>query len=208
MKVLAIALWGYSINWTISAWVQTIGMADIPAQAAFLGFALHVPLNWFFIYYLNWGYLGCAVATSCFQIVQPIYMMIQLFIVPSGRRRTLECTGGTILGHTDLSFWKEFAIASSSLNGCVQYLSLGVPGIVIISEWWASEIAIFLAGRLQPYPDAALGGTLHLSFFSFWEILFLLYKIYYVCFLDLLKIFSSYLSIPLSLFPFRGHDEK
>jgi MATE family multidrug resistance protein len=42
-------------------------------------------------------------------------------------------------------------------------LSLALPGIVIISEWWASEIAIFLSGRFDN-PTTTLGAmTLYQS---------------------------------------------
>lgn len=70
LRILAPGLWGYSINWTLTAWVQSIGMADVPVYAAVLGLVLHVPFNYFFIHYLDLGYLGCAMATVCFQVIQ------------------------------------------------------------------------------------------------------------------------------------------
>lgn len=43
-----------------------------------------------------------------------------------------------------------------------------MPGIIIISEWWASEISIFLSGGLAPSPELALGGmTLYQSLNTF-----------------------------------------
>jgi MATE family multidrug resistance protein len=168
LKILAPGLWAYSVNWTLTAWVQSIGMADVPAYAAILGLAVHVPFNWFFIDFLDMGYLGAAVATVCFQVIQPIFILTYLFILAYGRRRVLESTGGLIIGRTRLSFWKEFAIAVSSIRGYIQYMSLALPGIVIISEWWASETAIFLAGRLEPNPELAVGGmTIYQSLNSF-----------------------------------------
>lgn len=159
MRVLAPGLWCYSISWTLTAWVQAIGMADVPAKAAVLGLILHIPFNWFFIDVLNWGYLGCAVATVCFQVIQPLFLLAYLFGSAHGRKRVLECTGGQAIGRTRLSFWNEFFIAIFSIRGYIQYLALALPGIVIISEWWASETSIFLSGRLEPSPEAALGGT-------------------------------------------------
>jgi MATE family multidrug resistance protein len=70
LRILAPGLWSYSISWTLTAWVQSIGMADVPVYAAILGLAVHIPLNWFFIDYIHLGYLGCAVATVCFQMIQ------------------------------------------------------------------------------------------------------------------------------------------
>jgi MATE family multidrug resistance protein len=125
-----------------------------------LGLALHVPFNLFFIYVVDWGYLGCAVATVCFQFVQPIFMITYLFGFSHGRQQLLESMGGRAIGRTGLSFWKEFSLAISSLQGYLQYLGLALPGIIIISEWWASETAIFLSGRLEPYPELALGGEI------------------------------------------------
>ena len=168
LKILTPGLWAYSISWTLTAWVQAIGMADVPAGAAMIGLALHLPFNWFFIHGLNMGYLGCGVATVCFQLVQAIYIGGYLFGTSKGRARLLESTGGTAIGRTRLSFWLELKIAISSIRGILNYLSLALPGIVIISEWWASEISIFLSGRLQPSPEAALGGmTLYQSINTF-----------------------------------------
>jgi MATE family multidrug resistance protein len=45
---------------------------------------------------------------------------------------------------------------------------LALPGIVIISEWWASETAIFLSGRLSPNPEETLAGmTIYQSINTF-----------------------------------------
>jgi MATE family multidrug resistance protein len=134
-------------------------MADVPAKAAVLGLVLHIPSNWFFIDFLGLGYLGCAYATVCFQVIQALLVSAYLFGFAHGRRRVLESTGGRAIGRTRLSFWKEFFIAVSSVRGYIQYMALALPGIVIISEWWASETSIFLSGHLQPSPEIALGGT-------------------------------------------------
>lgn len=168
LQVLAPSLLGYSINWTITAWLQSIGMADVPAKASVLGLVLHVPFNYFFIYFLEWGYLGCAVATTCFNIIQPIFIISYLCFYDHGRRRLLESSGGTSIGRTHLTFWNEFWIAVSSIPGHMQYFALALPGIVIISEWWASETAIFLSGRLVPDPEVAVGGmTIYQSINTF-----------------------------------------
>jgi Na+-driven multidrug efflux pump len=97
-------------------------MADVPASAALLGLVFHLPFNWFFIYFLDWGYLGCAVATLCFQIIQPLFVLTYLFGFAHGRRRVLESTGGLAIGRTCLSFWLEFRLAVYSMRGIIKYL--------------------------------------------------------------------------------------
>jgi len=168
LRFLAPSLMGYSINWTLTAWLQSIGMADVPAKASVLGLALHVPFNWFFIYFLEWGYLGCGAATVCFNVIQPLFIISYLCLYGHGRRRLLKSSGGTAIGRTHLTFWNEFWRAVSSGRGYMQYMGLALPGIVIISEWWASETAIFLSGRLVPDPEVAVGGmTIYQSINTF-----------------------------------------
>lgn len=168
LRVLSVSLLGYSINWTLSAWLQSIGMADVPARAAIVGLMLHIPLNYFFIHVLHLGYLGCAAATVCFNVIQPLVVTTYLILFAQGRWRLLESTGGLAIGRTHLSFWKEFWIAAMCIQGYIQYLELALPGMVMITEWWASEVAIFLSGRLVPDPEVAVAGmTVYQSINSF-----------------------------------------
>jgi MATE family multidrug resistance protein len=156
LKILAPSLWVYSIQWTTTAWTLSIGMADVPAKAALLGLALHIPFNILFCYVLGMGYLGCAYATIMFQAVQGTYIICYLFVYPWGRQRVLESTGGSAVGRTTLTLIEELKIAGGSIRSFCSYLSLALPGIIIISEWWASETAIFLSGRLSPNPQTTL----------------------------------------------------
>ena len=157
LRILTPGLWGYSVNWTLTAWLQTVELADIPAYAAGVGAILHVPFNFFFINVVGLGWLGVGVATSAFQIIQPILMFLYLKGTSNGRLRLLEQVGAKGIGRTHLSFWCEARAAISSFEGILEYLTLALPGVIAISEWWASEISIFLAGRLHPDPNIALG---------------------------------------------------
>ena len=168
LKILAPSLWVYSIQWTTTAWINSIGMADVPARASLLGVVLHIPFNVFFCYVLGMGYLGCAVATVMFQTVQCLYILSFCFGSSTGRRRVLESTGGFAVGRRSLTLLPELKIAGGSFRGFCDYLGLAIPGLVIISEWWASETAIFLSGRLSPDPQTALAAmTIYQSINSF-----------------------------------------
>lgn len=156
--ILAPGLWAYSINWTFTAWLQAIEMADVPAYAAGVAAALHIPFNLLFIHVFGWGYLGVGAATVVTQAIQPAYELCYLFLTAHGRKRVLENTMASSFQRTRLSFFTEAKVAVESLSGIMRYMSLALPGIVIISEWWASEICIFLAGTLIPHPDLALDG--------------------------------------------------
>ena len=168
LRILTPGLWSYSLNWTLTAWLQTIEMSDVPGYAAAAGLAIHVPCNYFFVYFLGWGYLGVAVATVVFQLIQPFLILSYLFGTKQGRDRFLHQVAADAIGRTELSFWKEAQLALFDASGIRTYLGMAIPGIVIISEWWASEVAIFLSGQLTPSSELALGGmTLYQSINTF-----------------------------------------
>jgi multidrug resistance protein, MATE family len=168
IQVLTPSLWAYSIQWPLTCFLQTMGLADVPARATLIGLVLHIPFNWLFVYGLDFGYFGCGMATAAFQLVQVLYLLTYMLLYTHGQQRMLDATGGHAIGRTELSFWKEFRLALGSFQGFLQYLGLALPGVVIISEWWASETAIFLSGRLIPNPDDTLAGmTIYQSINTF-----------------------------------------
>jgi multidrug resistance protein, MATE family len=165
LRILAPGLWAYSVNWTMTCWLQAIEMADIPAYSAVVGAALHIPFNVLFVHVFDMGYLGVAMATVAFQVVPPLCTCLYLFCTRAGIKRVLLHCGGN--SRASLPFWKEATLALS-MSGIFQYLSLALPGMVIISEWWASETCIFLSGTLSPSPTLALDGmTIYQSLNSF-----------------------------------------
>jgi len=157
LRILVPGFWSYSINWTFSAWLQALEMADVPAYAAGVGLALHIPFNILFIQVLGFQYLGVAMATVMFQLIQPALICSYLFLTHHGRTRLLKQTGASLMGRSRITFKVEASEAIFSLAGIKQYLSLALPGVIVISEWWASEIVIFLAGNLEPFPAVGLG---------------------------------------------------
>jgi multidrug resistance protein, MATE family len=168
IKILTLSLWAYSIQWPLTCFLQTVGMADVPARATLIGLLLHVPFSWLFIYRLDFGYFGCGMATAVFQLVQVLYLSTYILLYAHGQHRLLDATGGTSIGRTRLTFCKELRLALGSFQGFLQYFGLALPGIVIISEWWASETAIFLSGRLIPNADDTLAGmTIYQSINTF-----------------------------------------
>lgn len=147
LRILTPGLWAYSVNWTLTCWLQTMEMADVPAIAAGIGLTAHVPLNFLFVYGLNWGYLGCAAATVCCQGLQPIFIVCYLCSARGKARLWDQMGASPSSGSPPSTLGPTLRLAVS--KGLGQYLSLALPGIVIISEWWASEISIFLSGRFD-----------------------------------------------------------
>jgi len=154
LRYLAPALLCYSVNWTMVTWLQSIGMADVPPMVALIGLLVHVPCTYGLVQLV--GYKGCAIATSFFQFIQPVQLIIYLFFTEWGRQRILESTGALSIGMEKMDYARDFR-AALSLDGICQFLGLALPALVAISEWWASELLIVFAGRLQPNPELALG---------------------------------------------------
>jgi len=123
-------------------------MADVPMYGVIVGTVLHIPLNIFFIYFLGLGFQGAAVATTIFQIIQPTVSLFYIYMTISGRDRVYIHTGADTLINP-IPFLFELKRAIFSVKGICQYLSLAIPGLVLISEWWASELALILSGRLS-----------------------------------------------------------
>lgn len=155
LRILTPGLWSYSVNWTLTSWLQAIEMADVPAFASIVACILHIPITVLFVHVLRCGYLGIGYATVVTQSIQPIYQFVYLFTTKQGQQRVLKHVMAT--NRSTIPFWKEFKIATQSPAGIYQYLSLALPGIIIISEWWASEVSIFLSGTLIPNGALALG---------------------------------------------------
>lgn len=124
LRILTPGLWSYSINWTVTAWLQSIEMADVPAYAALVGFIFHVPFNVLYVNVLGFGYKGVAMATVSFQLLQPILIFVYLFGTKQGQDRILSNTGGKAVGRKRITFWPEVHSAVS-FSGVKQYLELG-----------------------------------------------------------------------------------
>ena len=68
---------------------------------------------------------------------KPVYILCSLFGTKSARARLLMAIGlpPVLADRTALSWKHELHLAVSSIQGFLQYASLALPGIVVISEW-------------------------------------------------------------------------
>ena len=165
LRILTPGLLGYSVNFTLITWLQVMELAHVPAYSALVGCLLHVPTNIFFVKVVPLGWKGVGVATSMFYLIQPIIIFLYINGTRHGKQQLLQHIGAVGIGRRRrTSFSSEATAAISSIRGICQYISLAIPGVLTISEWWASEICIFLSGMLMPAPNIALGAmTLYQS---------------------------------------------
>jgi len=155
LAVLTFGLWGHTLMFTLTPFCQALSLAYLPATVAFLVSLVHVLLNVLFIDKLELGYIGAAYATATTQILGPVLLYFYAFWTKRGRRAIAGRIGGD---GKDVSLFKHFVGSMRDCGGLWQYVSLAAPSLISISEWWASEIAIFWAGStaLSSTPEVCI----------------------------------------------------
>jgi len=95
-----------------------------------------LPLCWALVYPAGLGFDGAAVATSLSNVFLMSWMVV----------KTRQCLRTTLR-----ESWQGFS--RKALTQWCPFLRLALPNFLMISEWWASEITVLMAGVL---PDAHL----------------------------------------------------
>ncbi|KAL3680231.1 hypothetical protein R1sor_023187 [Riccia sorocarpa] len=99
----------------------------------------HAPICWFFIYGLNFGFVGAAIANSTSNVLTLILLVLFLKFERSG---ILE------------RCWPGWSTAAFSNLG--PFLALALPACAMTSfEWWVWELVQIMAGWL-PHPEIAV----------------------------------------------------
>lgn len=146
LALLAPGLWGHTVMFTLTPFCQSMSLPHLPAYSAMAAAVLHPLWNHLLITTLGLGYLGAAAATSLTQCLGPLLLFCYLERTRAGRETLAAALHLPPDTAPDLSLTRGFLASVSSCAGLAQYLRLGLPGLVSISEWWASEVAIFWAG--------------------------------------------------------------
>ena len=102
--------------------------------------ALQPLLLYLFIIRLEWGFEGVGAALICSQWLSPVLMLLYL----------ARCKPH----HPDT--WTGLSCAAAlSPSGVAEFLRLGLPGVLSMSEWWFWEVTCFTAGVIGAQALAA-----------------------------------------------------
>merc|ERR1712228_807183 len=113
--------------------IQTLDMNKALTWCALLMIASCLPLTWFFMFYLECGYYGAAIA-QC--ISMAIFVISQLYLLIHR-------------GYGYLFVCLPFSTIFKS-KGIYQYLALAIPGLFQNAfEWIIEEAAVILAGYVS-----------------------------------------------------------
>lgn len=154
LRILSLQLFFFTVFYTSARWLQVIGMAAISFYGTLVATLFHAPINYLFIYGFGWGYLGAASATVWFSFTQCAVTAFLAIGTAERRKRLREHAGSP--RSVGISLRDDVRRAVLSIPGVRQYLSIGLPGFVLMAEWWSTEVSTFLAGML-PNPTVALG---------------------------------------------------
>ena len=132
------AVWAWGLIWVFVPWLQAQGVVRPQVAAAAVVAVLHPLFLWAFVHGMHGGMLGAAAANSlslCSNL-----LLIALAAYACGPR----------IGIVPLR-----RPSRASLARLPTFLVLGLPGVLLMGEWWASEVNILLSGLL-PSPHVAL----------------------------------------------------
>ena len=136
-RVLVPGMWGWSCMWALQPWLQAHGVVRV--QTATSGVAALLHPCWLALLVGRVGLYGAAAAESTSNCLSVALLALAVVAPCSPLRAQLPLV----------------APCRSSLARLPTFLRLGLPGVVMMFEWWASEINI-LASGLLPSPALAL----------------------------------------------------
>ena len=122
-------LWAYAMSICIQNWLHSQQRTKEVALIAAVVALLHPIWTKLFIYNMGIGYLGAAMAVSASR-----YLELALLLAFLHTSNVVQET--------------EFEWSMKAFSGWPAYFKLALPSLLMISEWWASEIVIFMAGFL------------------------------------------------------------
>ena len=142
-------LWASAVTYCIHNWLYAQSVTQPSAVIAVLTAAAHPLWCYVCIYVFGMGFLGAALAIVVTKFVELGFLLIYLNFLsnvlaetgfqlqwpwPWSREIPAGGVGGSIYNVRE-SWWP--------------FLRLGLPNLMMMTEWWASEIIVFMSGVLS-----------------------------------------------------------
>lgn len=132
------SLWAFTCSVCLQNWLHSQSKAQAVAFIAGTVALLHPAWCYLYIYKLGLGYRGAAIAVSTSKFLELIFIILYLNF------------GSTIFADT------KFKFSNKCFENWWPFLRIGIPNLLMMSEWWASEAIIFMSGLLVD-PDVEVG---------------------------------------------------
>ena len=131
-------LWALAATQCVNTWLYAQAKTKAVASIAFLTAVLHPLWLYILIHRCEIGFLGASIALSLTKWLELMALLVYM-----------NCFSNIITE-------SEFEWSWTAWNDWGPFLQLGLPSLLMISEWWASEIIIFISGAL-PNPEVEMG---------------------------------------------------
>lgn len=127
-------LWAYSLSISLQNFLHSQEYVAAVSAITLVVALLHPVWCYVLMVRADMGFLGAARATSLSRATELLLLALYIHLAD-------------ILGKIQFK-WSRLA-----LQGWGSFLALGVPNLLMMTEWWASEAVIFMAGAL-PTPES------------------------------------------------------
>jgi multidrug resistance protein, MATE family len=128
-------LWALACSACIQNWLHAQAKTQAIMIITFITAVIHPFWCYLFIYHLNIGYLGAAISVSVTKCSELLMLILYIGFLSD----TLKETKFN---------WQ----LNKAMHDWWSFLRLGLPNLMMMTEWWASEAIIFMAGSLAE-PD-------------------------------------------------------
>mmetsp|Transcript_40672 Transcript_40672/g.130963 ORF Transcript_40672/g.130963 Transcript_40672/m.130963 type:complete len:448 (-) Transcript_40672:49-1392(-) len=126
----------YLVTQCLQNWLAAQRVTSPGGTGGLINATVYLPLCWCLMHPLGLGFQGAAIATSLSNVLLMLWMVFRTKHFLRTQLRTS---------------WQ--GLSKQALRQWCPFLRLALPNFLMISEWWASEIAVLMAGTL---PDADL----------------------------------------------------
>ena len=146
-------MFAFAWNLCAQAYLQSQAITGPQAAAGIAATVLHAPINYLLVYHFDMQALGIALATSVSTGIVLAVNSSYIFILRYSRALREECETLALKRDACAPGWSRDEVFC--VNGAREFLDLGLPGVLMMLEWWASELSMLLAGLL-PSPAVAI----------------------------------------------------
>ena len=138
LRILLLGAPGYALFEVGRRFVQAQGLFHAPLLVMLFGLPINLVLNWLFVFKLDWGFTGAALALSLTRDILPVLLLVYVLLI---KPSSLKCWGG--FGKSTFKDWGLM-------------IKLSVPGIFMVeAEWFAFELLTLAASYLSATDLAA-----------------------------------------------------
>ena len=130
-------LWARAVALCIQNWLHSQQHVSVIAYVLTIVAFFNVCICYLMVVHFEYGFVGASIAMSISRVVEALLLVLYL----------------VYNSYTSESLLVGFHWSHRCLSNWLPYFQLAVPNLVMVAEWWASEILIFMSGTLLIDPE-------------------------------------------------------